>query len=127
SMKVHHHFPALAVAVASLLPLAAHAQTSTPDSPESLEFFEKKVRPILADHCYHCHSADTKPAGGLRVDDRNGLLTGGNKGPAVVPGEPGKSLLITRVTQKNEKARMPLEGKHLTDEQVEVLRVWIKD
>ena len=61
------------------------------------------------------------------MDDRNGLITGGNKGPAVVPGEPGKSLLITRVTQKNEKARMPLEGKHLTDEQVEVLRLWIKD
>jgi Planctomycete cytochrome C len=44
--------------------------------PAQLEFFEKKVRPILANHCYNCHSADTKPAGGLRVDDRVGLVTG---------------------------------------------------
>jgi len=108
---------------------AASSQPTAPPAPDSakVEFFEKKVRPILADHCYQCHSADTKPAGGLRVDDRNGLLTGGNKGPAVVPGEPGKSLLITRVVQKDEKKRMPLEGQHLTDEQVSVLRQWIKD
>ena len=61
------------------------------------------------------------------MDDRNGLLTGGNKGPAVVPGEPGTSLLVARVTQTDEKKRMPLEGKHLTDEQVDVLRQWIAD
>jgi hypothetical protein len=61
------------------------------------------------------------------VDDRTGLLTGGNKGPAVVPGSPEKSLLITRVTQKDEKKRMPLEGKHLTEEQVAILSQWIKD
>jgi hypothetical protein len=116
-----------------LIPLAFLAfafSTTAPaaeQDPAKVEYFEKKVRPILTDHCYHCHSADTKPAGGLRVDDRNGLLTGGNKGPAVVPGDPGKSLLITRVTQKDEKKRMPLEGKHLTDDQVEVLTKWIKD
>ncbi len=90
-------------------------------------FFEKKVRPILADHCYACHSADTKPSGGLRVDDRNGLLTGGNTGPAIVAGDPAKSLLLKRVTQKDEKKRMPLEGKYLTDEQVADLTTWIKD
>ncbi|QJW98941.1 PSD1 and planctomycete cytochrome C domain-containing protein [Frigoriglobus tundricola] len=108
---------------------AASSQPTTPPAPDptKVEFFEKKVRPILADHCYSCHSADTKPAGNLRVDDRNGLLTGGNKGPAVVPGDPGKSLLITRVVQKDEKRRMPLEGQHLSDEQVSVLRQWIKD
>jgi mono/diheme cytochrome c family protein len=111
---------------ASSQPAAPAAPAAAPD-PAKAEYFEKKVRPILADNCYHCHSADTKPAGGLRVDDRNGLLAGGNKGPAVVPGDPVKSLLITRVTQKDEKKRMPLEGKHLTDAQVEVLRVWITD
>ncbi len=100
--------------------------TAAPDAAK-VEFFEKKVRPIFADHCYHCHSADTKPAGNLRLDDHKGLLTGGNKGPAIVPGAPEKSLLITRVTQKNEKGRMPIEGKHLTAEQVDILRQWIKD
>src|SRR5262249_61686469 len=71
-------------------------QPTTASDPAKVEFFEKKVRPILADHCYHCHSADTKPAGNLRVDDRNGLLTGGNKGPAGVPGAPGKRPLSAR-------------------------------
>ena len=55
----------------------------------AFEWFETKVRPILVDHCYTCHSADTKPAGGLRVDDRNGLLAGGNSGPADRARRPG--------------------------------------
>jgi len=107
----------------------ASSQPSAPvaSDPAKVEYFEKKVRPILIDRCYHCHSADTKPAGGLRVDDYNGLLTGGNKGLALVPGQPEKSLLITRVTQKNDKGRMPLEGKQLTGEEVAILRQWIKD
>src|SRR6516164_897259 len=79
------------------------------DQPDRVEFFEKKVRPILVNNCHACHSADTKPAGGLRVDDRNGLLAGGNAGPAVVPGDPARSLLLRRVTQTNAKRRMPLE------------------
>ena len=92
-----------------------------------VEYFEKKVRPILVDHCYMCHSADTKPSGGLRVDDRNGLIQGGSTGPAVVPGQPEKSLLLKRVTQADAKRRMPIEGKHLTDDQVAILTKWIKD
>jgi Protein of unknown function (DUF1553)/Protein of unknown function (DUF1549)/Planctomycete cytochrome C len=98
-----------------------------PIDPAKVEFFEKKVRPILASHCYHCHSAETKPEGNLRVDDRNGLIVGGNAGAAVVPGDPGKSLILKRITQKDEKKRMPIEGKHLTDEEVETLTQWIKD
>jgi cytochrome c553 len=107
----------------------ATAQPATPAADEAarLDFFEKHVRPILAGHCYTCHSADTNPSGGLRVDDRNGLLTGGNTGPAVVPGDPDKSLLLKRVTQKNEKRRMPREGAPLSEEQVAVLMTWIKD
>jgi hypothetical protein len=95
-------------------------------SPVAVEYFEKNVRPILVNHCFTCHSADTKPSGNLRVDDRHGLLTGGNAGPAVVPGDPGKSLLLKRVTQKDRK-RMPLEGEHLSEAQVAVLTRWIKD
>jgi hypothetical protein len=126
-------------AVAVLLALlggaatAADAPTTKPDphanptDPAKVEFFEKKVRPVLVNHCYHCHSADTKPAGGLRVDDRNGLILGGNTGPAVVPGKPEKSLLITRTTPENKKRRMPLEGEHLTPEQTEILAKWIAD
>lgn len=93
---------------------------------QSLEFFEKKVRPILVNHCYTCHSAETKPAGGLRVDDRNGLIMGGDEGPAVVPGNPDKSLLLTRV-QRNHAKVMPKEGELLTDTQIADLSKWIKD
>src|SRR5262245_43714677 len=84
----------------------------------SLDFFEKKVRPILVNHCYACHSASTKPSGGLRVDDRNGLLTGGATGPAVVLGKPEESLLLRRVSHKDVKRRMPQEGKPLSEEQI---------
>jgi mono/diheme cytochrome c family protein len=97
-----------------------------PTSKEGIDFFEKKIRPIFADNCYACHSADTKPAGGLRVDDRNGLLTGGNNGRAVVPGKPEESLLLKRVGQSQGKRQMPLEGKRLSDEQIADLSRWIK-
>src|SRR4051812_15458632 len=63
-------------------------------TPEQIEFFEKKVRPVLAEHCYRCHSADAKKLkGGLRLDSRGAVLQGGDTGPAVVPGEPDKSRL----------------------------------
>jgi mono/diheme cytochrome c family protein len=91
-----------------------------------LEYFEKKVRPILVNHCFSCHSAETKPAGGLRVDDRNGLLTGGNTGKSIVPGKPAESLLLKRVS-KDAKKRMPSEGEHLSDEQIGVLAKWIEE
>lgn len=81
-----------------LLMFTPTASWANPPSSEfdsaKLEYFEKKVRPLLVNHCYTCHSADTKPSGNLRVDDRNGLIEGGNNGPAVVPGSPEKSLLI---------------------------------
>jgi hypothetical protein len=94
---------------------------------EAIDFFENKVRPILVNNCYACHSADTKPSGGLRVDDKQGLLVGGNTGPAVVPGHPEKSRLIFRVTHQDPKRRMPQEGQPLTREQVADLTRWIKE
>ncbi|OWK46337.1 PSD1 and planctomycete cytochrome C domain-containing protein [Fimbriiglobus ruber] len=120
----------VAAAVLTALAVTSSGRALEPAArPEAagVEYFEKKVRPILVGHCYQCHSADTKPAGGLRVDDRNGLLTGGNTGPAVVPGDPGKSLLLKRTTPDNAKRRMPLQGQHLNEEQTDVLTKWIKD
>jgi cytochrome c553 len=120
----------IAVACAALFVVAGLRQTAYADSTPSdarVEFFEKKVRPILIGHCYTCHSADTNAKGGLRVDDRNGLLAGGNTGPAVVPGDPTKSRLIQRVTHKDAKRRMPQEAGPLTDEQIADLTTWVKD
>lgn len=60
-----------------------------------VDFFEAKIRPVLVDHCYKCHSTDAKIIkGGLRVDSRQALIKGGDSGPAIVPGDPTKSLLI---------------------------------
>src|SRR5436190_15838221 len=67
-------------------------------SPDGIEFFEKRIRPILAGHCYECHSAaGKKTKGGLGLDTRDGLRKGGDSGPALVPGTPEKSLLIRAV------------------------------
>ncbi len=106
-------------------PAMASAQVqSTPEDAAKIEFFEKKVRPILVNNCYTCHSANTNARGGLRVDDRNGLLHGGNLGPAVVPGNPDESLLIQAV--KYEGLEMPPQ-KRLSDEEIETLSRWIED
>ena len=76
----------LAVAI-SLASSGIALATEVPEvDPQKIEFFEKKVRPILVSNCYNCHSADNKAAGGLRVDDHLGLLAGGSSGPAIVPG-----------------------------------------
>lgn len=109
---------------AASVPLLAASPQS--DDSANVEFFEKKIRPILSDHCYQCHSADTKAAGGLRVDDRNGLLIGGDGGPAVVSRDPEKSLLLSRV-QHGAKKQMPKEGDLLTESEIADLTQWIRE
>ena len=119
----------IAIPFFSALPGAILRAAEIGEKPETerLEFFEKKIRPILSDHCYTCHSADTKPSGGLRVDDRNGLLLGGDSSPAIVSGDPKESLLLQRILSENVKRRMPKEGKLLTSEETADLETWIKD
>src|SRR3982751_5451566 len=97
------------------------------NSAADVEFFENRVRPVLVNRCYACHSAATKPAGGLRVDDRNGLLNGGDSGPAVVPGDPDASLLLVRIRHENPKRRMPKEGDPLTRTELEDVVAWIQN
>jgi hypothetical protein len=106
-------------------PSPAAERAPAPGEP-AVAFFEKKVRPLLAGACYNCHSADTNAQGGLRVDDRNGLLRGGGRGPAVVPGQPEKSLLLRAVRRADARLKMPPE-KALLPEQVAILTRWIKD
>lgn len=106
--------------------VAAPAGALAPDE-QALAFFEKNVRPVLVGRCYLCHSADTKNAGGLRVDDLNGLLTGGEAGPAVIPGDAENSLLLKRTRDKNPQRVMPQEGEHVTDEEYAALAKWIND
>src|SRR5215216_6738337 len=81
---------------------AAHSFADVANSAaDGVEFFEKKVRPLLAERCLDCHSPEKKVKGGLRLDIRDGWVKGGDAGPAIVPGEPDKSLLITAVRYKD--------------------------
>ncbi len=115
-------------AISTSFATAQFASAAAPAATdEQLAFFEKKIRPILSGHCYQCHSADTKPAGGLRVDDLNGLLLGGDAGPAVIPGKPEDSLLLERIHMTNPKRKMPKEGDPLTEAEIADLTTWIKD
>jgi cytochrome c553 len=98
----------------------------TPEEAAKVEFFEKKIRPILAANCVGCHSAETNSKGGLRVDDRNGLIAGGGRGSAIAPGDVEKSLLIKAVSYTLPKLKMPPE-KQLAPEQIEDLKKWIAD
>src|SRR6266536_5515696 len=83
-------------------------RAAVPPAPEALDYFEKNVRPILVDTCYKCHSAQSeKLKGGLYVDSPYGLRKGGKTGPAIVPGEPEKSLLIKAVRYVDEDLQMP--------------------
>src|SRR5437016_8038614 len=94
-----------------LAPIPAIAQDKTL-TPEQLEFFEKKVRPVLVQHCFECHSAKAKRVkAGLLLDSRAGLLEGGDNGPAIVPGDPDKSRVIEAVRFTNNDWKMPKKGK----------------
>ena len=76
-------------------------------APTQLEFFEKRIRPLLADNCYQCHGPD-KQKSSLRLDSREGLLRGGASGmPLVVAGQPDKSLLIRAVRHQDDMLKMP--------------------
>src|SRR5262245_56033294 len=112
----------------AVLALAASLFAVSPAAagpPEGVEFFEKKVRPVLVEHCYQCHSAQAKKLrGGLRLDSRAAILKGGDTAAAVVPGKPEKSLLLTAVSYSDDDLKMPPRTR-LADQHVADLRAWV--
>jgi hypothetical protein len=88
------------------------------------EFFEMRVRPVLAKNCFACHTSSRM--GDLEMSGREAILKGGRSGPAIVPGDPEKSLLIQAVAQTHERLKMPPQGK-LAETEIADLRAWIKD
>ena len=93
---------------------------------EREDFFEAKIRPILAGTCFRCHG-DAKTGGELRVDARESLLKGGDSGPAIVPGNPDESLLIRAIQRQDGVSAMPPEkDKALRADQVADFTGWIK-
>lgn len=95
--------------------------------PQGAAFFESKVRPVLVRHCYACHSAQAgKSEGGLLLDTRAGLLKGGDRGPAIVPGDVAGSLLLAAVSHADPDLVMPPKGQPLSAAAIADLREWIR-
>ncbi len=102
------------------------AGASTAAGP--LEFFENKVRPLLAAQCFDCHSAEAEAKGklkaGLRMDSLQGLLKGGDSGAALTPGDPAKSRIVEAINYGNEEMSMP-PGAKLDAAQIQILTEWV--
>lgn len=113
---------ALLWSILATLPLLA---TEPPaPSAEQERFFETRVRPVLVENCQKCHGS-SKQWAGLRLDSREALLKGGDSGPALIPGEPGESLLIQAVRHTDETLKMPRDGK-LSENQIKDLTRWVE-
>ena len=109
--------------------LAAAATGSVAEAvtDEQLEMFERRVRPLLIQHCLECHGRENKAENGLRVDSRESLIKGGDSGPAVVPAQPDESLLVKAIRRVDDKIKaMPPEDP-LDEDQVRTLIKWIRN
>ncbi|MEX2214529.1 MAG: PSD1 and planctomycete cytochrome C domain-containing protein [Phycisphaeraceae bacterium] len=116
--------PLLAALAFALVAPAPAAETEPSD--QDLQFFETKVRPLLVEQCYSCHSSQAKKLkAGLFMDSRQGIIKGGDTGPALVAGDPDKSLIIDAIRYENVDLQMPPKKK-LSDEQIAVLTQWVK-
>jgi hypothetical protein len=112
------------------LPAIGRAEDAAVKAPvgafarETVEFFESRVRPVLAESCVRCHG-EKKQSSELRLDSREAALAGGASGPALIPGNPDESLLIQAIRQTHDEIKMPPKGR-LSDEAVEALAQWVK-
>ena len=107
-----------------LLTLCAFLAAMPIAADEKADFFEMRIRPVLAKNCFSCHTA-TK-MGGLVMESRDSLLKGGQSGPALRDGDPDNSLLIQAVRHTHERLKMPPSGK-LEEREIADLVTWIRD
>lgn len=125
-MRLRLVFTAVVVLTAAF-PLCAQERSGKPPPEAATSFFENKIRPVLVQHCYRCHSAESGTArSGLRVDSRAALRSGGERGPAVVPGDPEASWLLRAVRHVDPDLKMPPKQDRLPDAVIADLRTWIK-
>lgn len=116
---------ALSFLVVFQYPMESATSATIPD--DAVDFFENRIRPILVDHCYDCHSEDESSAE-LRLDSRAGWKRGGQRGPAIVPGDPNASLMIRLIQHSDPKLRMPPpDSGKLTKKEIDALVKWIRE
>ena len=111
----------------SMFVFTARAVLAADPPAEVREFFESKIRPVLVEQCYQCHGPD-EAAAKLRLDSRQGWVRGGQRGPAIVPGDPAASLLMTAISHHDAKLRMPPPdaGPPLKSEVIADFAKWIR-
>src|SRR5262245_9020956 len=115
----------VAALVVILLSGASGVVQASPPGEDGEAFFERHIRPLLVDRCYECHSKRArKLRGGLDLGHRDGWRKGGDRGPAIEPGNPDASLLIQAVRYEDEDLQMPPKGK-LSGREVALLTRWV--
>ena len=112
--------------ILAILFAGSSALAQTTASPAQLDFFEKRVRPVLVQNCHSCHSEQARTVfANLKLDSRDGVERGGHSGPVVVPGDPDSSRLIRAIRHESGLVGMPPTGK-LADRQIEALAEWVR-
>ncbi len=133
SAQLHTRFPCLILNASAQTFTAQHGAaaantqhaTAAADSA-GIEFFETKVRPALAKYCFECHSQKaSKAMGGLTLDSRKAMMTGGKQGPALAAFAPDSSRLVEAVRYKNPDMQMPPSGK-IPDSVIEDIAAWVR-
>ncbi len=117
----------IGLAMILLLPLILAAGAKAAPTAEQVEFFESRIRPVLAQDCYECHRSGEKVRGGLALDSRAGVMAGGDSGAVVVPGDPAASLLMKMIRHEvdDENLKMPKAGAQLESEVIADFGKWI--
>lgn len=113
----------------AIMPTLVHAVDDVEKtiSEADVAFFESKIRPVLVRHCYECHSIESGEAEGeLQLDTRAAIRKGGDRGPAVVPGDPEASWLLTSITHSDADLQMPPKRERLPDAAIADLKKWIE-
>ena len=110
------------VAAVATLTCSLSTRAAEP-SPEGIEFFETKVRPVLADRCFKCHGPETQKAG-VRLDARSAMLAGGEGGPVLLEGDQAPNSRILQVIKYDTQLKMPPDAK-LPQEQIDALTEWV--
>ena len=109
-----------------ILSLVLLAVASAAQGADAAALFDEKVKPLLAHHCYDCHSQKAKDLkGNLKLDSLEGIMKGGSNGPAVIAGDVENSFLLRAIRYQEADYQMPPRGR-LSDEDIAGIEAWVK-
>ncbi len=109
----------------SLVAFFTAANVWAAPTAEQIEFFEKHIRPVLAEHCYKCHNSSGKAKSDLALDWRGGWMVGGDSGPVIKLGKPAESFLLRVIRHQEKDLKMPKDGPKLSPPVIKNFERWI--